>query len=161
VAYCTVADVERVLSAAGLAAREADDPAVSDDLLDEAASLVEEHVLPHYAAGDLSGNDWVTYCAADIAAFLWCERRGNPPPASIQAKYERRIKSLERVAANKTQIPGLARRRNSVPRLSNVRIKSGPVPHTVVERHRSPARERPQDYTQNTDPTERPADYRG
>lgn len=157
--YCTASDVDARLGAAGADARTDDDPPVSEDLLDEASALADEYLTRNHDMTNAGSNRWVKHAVANVAAVLYCERRGNPVPASLQAKFDRVMESLKAILAGGRSVPGLARKRTPAPTLSQPRIKLGPVPHTVIERGRGPRGRNPVDYSQRVDRTETPVDY--
>jgi len=152
--YCTLKDVQRIFSVSGVNYRLDDDPAVISEVLGEASREVDMYLLTTYTADQLSGNDWVRYQTANIAAMLFAERRGNPPPSSIQAKYDRTMEKLQAIHLGQLRVPGLAPRRTDVPTLSQPRIRLDPYPRTVIERQRGSSRNRPTDYSQPADTLE-------
>jgi phage gp36-like protein len=150
--YCLIADVQNRLSADGVTYRTDDTPPVSyGDVLDDASRTIDEYLLGRYSDGVLSANGWVKHRCADIAAYLLCERRGNPPPSGIARKYEAAIEKLEKVRLGRLAVPGAPARVTDAPRMSNMRVRLDPFPHSVVERNRSPMRDTPTDYRQTAD----------
>lgn len=151
-AYCTVSDIQNRLSADGVTYRTDDTPPTTyGDVIDEASREIDLYCIQHYSETDMSTNRWVKHAAATIAAFLLCERRGNPPPVGIASKYERLIERLERIRLGQMRIPGLQPRRTDVPTLSQPRIRLDPHPRTVIEEKRGSTRNKPEDYSQQTD----------
>lgn len=150
--YCTIADVQNRLSADGVTYRTDDTPPTTyGDVLDEASREIDFYLFSRYDADLLASSNWVKHQCAVIAAFLLCERRGNPVPRGIAGKYERTIERLEKVQLGVFAVPGIVERRTAVPTMSNVRIRLDPHPRTVVERNRSTTRNQPQDYVQHAD----------
>ena len=152
--YCAIADVQNRLSADGVTYRTDDTPPTTyGDVLDEASREIDFYLLARYDGDLLATSDWVKHQCAVIAAFLLCERRGNPVPRGIAGKYERTIAKLEKIqtGTGNVGVPGIVERRTAVPTMSNVRIRLDPAPRTVVERNRSTTRNRPQDYVQHAD----------
>jgi phage gp36-like protein len=150
--YCTQSDLVNRLSADGIAYRTDDvPPAALGDVLAEAATVIDEHCRLAYDPASLAQSDWVQQRATDIAAFMLCQRRGNPVPPGVAQKYERTLERLELVRKGQLAIPDAPGRRNQVPVMSNLRVRLDPFPRVVVERYSGPTRERPKDYTQATD----------
>lgn len=156
--YCTLADIQARLSVAGVSSAIDDDEDAIDAVIDEASSVVEEYLLPHYSDADLSQNRWVKHQCSTIAAVLLMQRRGNDPPRSLRRKYEESLEKMDLVCQGGRQVPGLVRRRASVPVLSHPRVQIGPFgPRTVVDRYRgTPSRTPPRDYTPPRDLAEPP-----
>ena len=152
--YCTLTDVQRVLSVAGVNLRLDDDPSVYPAVLDEASRQVDLYLVGDYDAAGLADNAWVRYATATFAAWEFATRRGNPAPTGIQKRFERYEDRLEKIAAGLMHVPGLARRRTDVPTLSQPRIRLDPYPRTVIERKRGSSRNHPTDYVQAIDQLE-------
>lgn len=150
-AYCALADVQRVLSVAGVNLRLDDDPSIYLDVIDEASREVDLYLLHRYQESDLAVNRWVKHCAATIAAWMFSTRRGNPAPVGVQSRFDHYLERLERIAANRMSLSGIAPRRVEAPTLSAPRIRLDPYPRTVIERSRSSTRNLPEDYAQQTD----------
>lgn len=156
--YCTIKDLENRLSAEGVSARSDDEP--PDDLgdcINDASTQIDEHLYFLYDPAQLATSDWVRQRCADVAAFLLCERRGNPPPVGIAKKYERAMERLEMVQLGQLAVPALPVRKELAPVLSNVRVRLDPFPRVVVERSHSTGT--PEGYQQNTDSLDWNFDY--
>lgn len=149
--YCSLANVQGRLGADGVNYRVDDDPTFIQQVLDDASRFVDEHCLLGYSEANLAASPWVKHRTADVAAYLFCERRGNAVPAGIAQKFERAEKKLERVRLGKLQIPDVPARRDLAPVMDNVRIRMDPFPRTVVEKNRSTKRNQPTDYAQHND----------
>lgn len=157
--YCTWADVESKLSEAGADARIDDDSEAADGIIDEASAEIDLYLYRHYDPSAFAANRWVKHACAIIAVGVACARRGNPVPKSFVPRLERKYGDLEQIDAGRKHVPGLTRRRTSVPTLSQARILMGPSgPRTVISRHRGTRRSPPTDYRQPTDPLEPPVD---
>lgn len=155
--YCDWSDVEYRLSETGALASIDDLASAEDEILDEASAIIEEYLRPHYTPSTMVGNRWVKHATSTIAACIACERRGNPPPKSLRLKAEKLIEKMEAIEEGKKQVPGLVRRRTSVPIMSVPRVMLGHTgPRTVISRWRGTWRNAPQDYVQHRDPTEPP-----
>lgn len=145
--YCTTTDLVNRMSAEGVQYRIDDDPPTAlGDVLAEAADTVDEHCWTMYSQAALAGSSWIKERCADIAAYLLCERRGNPVPPGIAQKHDRTLKKLERVQLGLLQVPFLAVLRTAVPIMSQPRIRLDPFPRVVIEKSRSTGKvEGPQD----------------
>lgn len=150
--YCTITDVQNIISADGVTYRVDDGTALDlyTAVIDEASSIIDEYALRFYTSTALEAARWVTHKCANIAAWLLCTRRGNAPPTGIAMRYEQAMDDLEKVSEGKKQIPGAGQRRDCAPCVSNVRIRLDPFPRTVVEPNRS-SRQKPTDYKQWAD----------
>lgn len=156
--YCSWVDIQNRMSVAGSANHIDDDPSTYADIIDEASIIIEEYLLPHYTASAMSTNRWVKYACATIACVLMMQRRGNDPPRSLRKKYEELLEKLEAVMDGRKQVPGLTRKRTSIPVLSKTRVILSPTgPLVVVSKRRgSPQASPPIDYRQPRDATEPP-----
>jgi hypothetical protein len=113
--YCVAADVEYVLSAAGVTAclddgEDGQRSAAEDDLLTRAieiaAGKINQRVRHQYKLTDLAaGNDWLRDCNAYLAAKSLAERRGNPSPQSLMDECKDRERLLEEIRWGREQIP--------------------------------------------------------
>lgn len=157
--YCDAEDVGFRWSAAGVELRADDDPAAVEWAINRASRRADFYLNRRYDPAGFAGNDWVVEATADLAAVYLCRRRGNPVPASMQEAYDETIAELTEVKAGSADVPELTPRRRSAPQLSNVRVKRTPTQHVVVNRGRSPNRDRPTGYPQQIDPTEAPGEY--
>jgi hypothetical protein len=109
-----------------------------------------EHCAMFYSLANLAISDWIRRHAAVVAAYLYCLRRGDPPPQGVAGLYAETKTKLERVQKGWLMIPLLPRTKASVPVMSNMRPALRPHPHVVVERRRSTGS--PLGYHQNGDP---------
>lgn len=137
-AYCTEDDIENRLSTTGVTLRTDDTPPTAlGDVIDDASTLIDEHCRLRYTPAVLAASDWVNQRATDLAACLLCERRGNPPPASIQRKHDRAMERLELVRRGLLQIPDVGMRKSEVPVLSNQRVRLDPHPRVQTQKSKS------------------------
>lgn len=148
--YCTLDHVRNRLSSAGVTLRLDDAPPNADEVLDEAAAEIDQYLLRQYTSEELATSRWVKHKAADIAALFLCERRGNPPPSSIEMKAQKAYQILEKILEGQMQVPDIPSRKRTFPVMSNVRTILRPYPRTVVERTRSTGQV--SDYVQTSDP---------
>ncbi len=132
--YCSLTDLQNRLSADGVTYRTDDDPpTLYGDVIIDASSQIDEHLYFLYDPTQLALSDWVRERCADLAAYLLCERRGNPPPPGIASKYERAMDRLEKVRLGQLAVPNLPVMKSMAPVLSNCRIQLFPWPRVVVE----------------------------
>lgn len=149
--YCALTDVKNVLSTTGVTLRMDDTPPDSDDadILDAASREVDQYCLSAYSEENLAVSPWVKHKCKIIAAVMYCERRGNDVPGSLQRRYDAIIKRFEKVETGQVIIPDIPMRKTACPILSNVRVVQHPTPMTVVTTKRSTGEV--QDYTQRKD----------
>lgn len=135
--YCTLADLQNRLSATGVALRIDDSPPTTlGDVLDDAAAEIDMYCALHYSPDQLAQSRWIKSKCTDIATFLLCERRGDPVPPGIAAKFDRATAELQRIQEGGLKIADIPQRRLAVPMVSNMRPALRPYPHAVVERKR-------------------------
>jgi phage gp36-like protein len=157
-AYCTQNDITNRLSADGITYRTDDNPPTAlGDVITDAGTTIDEYLFFLYDPVQLATSDWVRERAADIATYLLCERRGNPVPPGIAAKYERTVEKLEQVRLGQRAVPNLPIRKEQAPVLSNVRVRLDPFPRVVVEPSNSTGK--PQGYDQHRDSLDWNFDY--
>src|SRR5262245_56091960 len=106
-AYCTLHDVQRLLSAAGINLRIDHDPAAYLTAIDEGCREVDLYVGRLYPAEKLLGNPWVRHVTATMSAWWVCTYRGNPVPKGIQVRLDRYQKLLEGILSGLLQLPGV------------------------------------------------------
>src|SRR5712671_5774094 len=93
VLYCSMNDVVNVLSQSGVDLRLDDiPPAPTDgDVLNDASTIIDEFCANRYSPTWLVQSDWIRHRCKNIAAFLLCERRGNPVPSGVQTQWDRYV----------------------------------------------------------------------
>lgn len=135
--YCDLAGMQNRISATGVSLRVDDNPPTTlGDVLDDASGEIDMYCALHYTPAQLATSRWIYNKACDIATYLLCERRGDPVPVGIAAKFERAMKELERIQAGGLKVADIPQRRLSVPMVSNMRAALRPFPHAVVEKSR-------------------------
>lgn len=128
--YTTQADIERVLSAAGVTLRADDDDdgihegTVVTDCIEEATDDLNTYLLERYLDSDLNGNEWIRRKTTRRAALLLCMRRGNPPPASLAKQWEADKLLFEEIKAQKRNVPRLRNITGRAPVMSNQMVDS-------------------------------------
>jgi hypothetical protein len=130
--YCVAADVEFVLSAAGVTAclddgEEGVRSAEADDLLDRAidvaAGKINQHVRHQYKLSDLTPatNTWLRDTNAYLAAKVLAMRRGNPCPESLVEEVKEREAALVEIRWGRESIPQQSPSFEHIPSVSNFR----------------------------------------
>lgn len=152
--YCTVNDMQDVLSASGVTLRSDDaPPSLYGASIARAGNQIDFHLNRTYDPADLATSDLVKDWAAVIACFYLCTRRGNPPAVGIDILYQGVMADLKEVQAGRNDIPGIARRKGYAPALSVMRATMRPFNRAVVERSRGThAVGEPANYHQSVDP---------
>lgn len=112
--YCLRADVEDIISAAGVAMAVDDNrdgvntPAEDARVtraIEMAASNMNSRIGRRYKLSDLSSNDWVKFCNATLAAEMVMRRRGNGPPPSVVDAADQYRDDLNDILADRLSIP--------------------------------------------------------
>lgn len=134
--YTTEAALALKLGQVGVDLRSDDDPTALADVIDEASATVDGHLLSKYTAAALAANREVGHACRAIACMYLCERRGEPPPASVENAYKRYLEWLKAVAAGTVVLPGAARVASG-PIVSNQRVALDRYPSLVVLRPQS------------------------
>lgn len=152
--YCTIEDVEDILSSSGVALA-SDDSSPSDygAALAKAGNKIDFYLGRRYKSSALAQSDMVKDWAALLAAWYLRNRRGNPPPQGLANLYHEAIAEMEMVRKGQMDITGIGVRRACAPAMSVIRPTMRPFPRTVVEQSRSTtAGGKPEGYKQHTDP---------
>lgn len=139
--YCVAADVEYVLSAAGVTARldDAEDGqrSVAEEAfltraIEIAAGKINQKVRHQYKLTDLAaGNDWLRDCNATLAAKSLAMRRGNPLPESLAQECKDYEAMLDRIRYGREQIPQQSPSFDHTPTVSNYTVEAGKINHPV------------------------------
>jgi len=128
--YCTQADVESILSSAGVLDRlddEGDQYVTSTelvamtDIITDASETVNFYAWSRYSGESLATSNWVKRRTAELAAYELCTRRGNPAPEAVEAKALAAQEMLSKVRDRNHPIPGIGLRRILAPAWSNIR----------------------------------------
>lgn len=161
--YCTSQDIVDRISSSGQTLRlddftaGANRDALIARIIENASAQVDLYLLPRYDAAVLAANTWVIHATADLALCILCRRRGNPPPGPIKEQCDAVLETMKEIKDGELALPEAPERKESVPVMSNVRVRLDPFPRTVVERSRSTGN--PQGYPQNTDNLDYPPRY--
>lgn len=130
-AYTTRADVERMLSAAGVRLRldhfgdgistGATDANVMTDAVDMATETVNFYCWSKYEPSRLATSVLVNRWATVLAAYEVCMLRGNPVPNVLMQRAEKVETYMQQVADGPRVLPNVPRRRTGAPVFSNLR----------------------------------------
>ena len=132
--YCTVADIEDILSTDAVELRIDDlPPTVYGAAIAKAGNQIDKYCYARYSPDGLATSDLVKDWAAIIAAFYLCIRRGNPPLPGIAILYDGAIADLKDIQKGITTIPGVSSRKGYAPVMSRMRSTLRPHPRAVVE----------------------------
>lgn len=121
--YVTLRDVQHRFSEAGITLRLDDVPAdrlaeVFEQVAGDVEDLIDQYCQHFYLDEDLVNSPWVRRRASWLFCYFLSMRRGNA--AIFQARYNEIVDELERVGNGTLLIPGLPRRADMTPALSNV-----------------------------------------
>lgn len=101
--YCNEADIVRYLSTQGVTAFSDHDESgdrdtgVVDDCINQATGEIDFYVAGRYTAAQLATSNLINRWCTVLATFFLCERRGNPPPQSVQTEATRIWELLQKV----------------------------------------------------------------
>lgn len=155
--YCSIDDVENILSEQGVTLRVDDSPPTTNgNILDRASRRVDGYLLRRYREERLAESPWVQHATAVLAAVLLCGRRGNPIPSSLKAEWDEYKEELQRIRTENADLADVPERATSLPQLNNGHIQEYPTPRHVTAPGRSMMD--PPDYQQNRDRLH-PSDY--
>src|SRR5262249_16519373 len=129
---CKDADLQKVMSATGVALRADDDPASVQWAREEAALIINQYCTRMYADAQLAQSSWVARKEAWLGAYYLSKRRLNSVPQSLKEEIEgteRRkglFQILEMIYAGTMKIPDAQPRKGDIPVLSNIRERLSP-----------------------------------
>ena len=149
--YCTILEVEQILSEHGVTAyvddklcyeRDTDEDATALAMIERAAEMVLNFRLCNrYLIPDLSGNSWCKWANATIAAMYTATRRNNPTPESLQRDVEEIYENLRQIANGWMKLPNQRESFDMSPAVTNYdveRIRSVQPVRVVVEESTRP-----------------------
>ena len=96
------------------------DDGVTTDCIDQATEMLNLY-CQQYSVTGLAASKLVNRWCTVLAVFYLCERRGNQPPDSLQAEYERIIATLEAIHQGRIRLR-VAMNVNTSPSFSNMTI---------------------------------------
>lgn len=126
--YCSIAELQRFMSSdatTDAADHDADgtaDTDVIEDCINQATDEIDLYARQQHTQAQLATSTLITrWCIVMSARFLQ-ERRMNVVSDSVAVQWDRIIENLEKVADNRLQLPGLAKRDDMRPTWSNLKI---------------------------------------
>lgn len=135
--YCSQLDVETRLSTLAVDLH-TDDMALPSvaDCLNEASADIDFWLGNAYKPAYLATNNWVSFCCRSLACYFVCIRRGNEPPASVQADYEKYLEMLKLIASGEHKLPTVPTSPGGMA-VSNQTYDNNRYPALVIERPRT------------------------
>jgi hypothetical protein len=123
--YTSRAEMQRLFSARGTTLRIEDLNSTDQDeyfveVCEDASDIINQYVENIYDQSDLVNSRWVRIRATWIACYLFSQRRANP--ALLVGRYQEILEELEKVRLQILDIPGLAKRDNFFPAMSNMTV---------------------------------------
>lgn len=163
--YCTYADLESMLSVAGVLAFIDDsengtasgaETQYATDAIERAAAKMNADLDEVYILSQLASNVWCKWANATLAIYELSKRRNNPCPASLIDDVKEITERLRDIGMGRARVPEQAPSFDSYPAVTNYAVERGrgimPVRPRVSEstgaaqdesRKRYPAREPP------------------
>lgn len=138
--YCTDADVEFVLSEAGVTARVDDQETGTrstaaegyiDTAIARAAREINGAIRHQYKLSDVASNEWLKDVNATLAADILCRRRGNAPIESIMSDVQSFREMLAKIKDGREQIPEQLPSFDARATVSNVEVQLNTIDHPV------------------------------
>lgn len=130
ITYCSITDVDAILSSVGEIARlDDDDSGVADAanvtaVIEQATEEVNLYLCRRYEAATLATSAWVKYCTAVVAAWLASRRRGNPPPEILDEEYKRYLEQLKQIQNGQLDVPYVNPQFDMTPATANYTVDS-------------------------------------
>lgn len=134
---CAADDVQKILSAAGVSLRIDDDATATDWAIDTASMEFQGFAGLLYNTAALAASNWVKKTVAWLAAEALCERRNNAPSKKLAKRCEKIREVGEDIRLGFFVIPDAPQNKQTVPVLSNQRVRLVPIPQVVTETGRS------------------------
>lgn len=132
--YCAPNDLIDRLSLSGLTFRTDDSPpSTYGNAVARAGSIIDMYCSFRYTPDQLAQSPAVVDWAANVAAWIICNRRGDPAPQGIGHLYEQSIAFMKEVKSGITQIPGIAIMKSFAPVMSKMKVTMRPYPNVRVE----------------------------
>lgn len=132
--YTTREEMQRLFSERAVSLRIDDMNTVSQDeyfveLAEDASDIINQYCENLYDQADLYNSRWVRIRATWIACYLLSQRRANP--SLLVGRYQEILEELEKVRLQIIDIPGLAKRDNFFPAMSNLTIDMNYPVHSL------------------------------
>jgi phage gp36-like protein len=128
VTYCTETDLQNrfspatVIGWADQTETNTEYPNTIDDAINQARQEIEGLAAQQYSQAGLQSCPLINRWCVTLAAYYASTTRGNPAPNSIALEYERIMARLQAIADNEYQLPGIPKRSDSRPTMSNLRV---------------------------------------
>lgn len=142
--YCTMGDVEAVLSTEGLTLRMDDDEGgtATDAEIEKsytvfarwAAARIRMYLGGRYDEAELARSWAVNEFASILTAKRCCMRRGNPVPESIKEAFDETMELLKGIKANEMALEDVPERTSNSPSYRNIRHSRHTLRRNRVER---------------------------
>jgi len=130
VAYCTITEINDLMSEHGIAAATDDvggeslvDSSVVNNAIERAEQRIKQFVTGRYDVTQFSSsNKWLKWCCATLSCVALYRRRGNLIPPGLQEQYDEYIEHLQAIRDGRGEIPDQAPRTEFSMAMSNLRI---------------------------------------
>jgi hypothetical protein len=129
--YCSISNVEEVLSAQGATAFVDDDEtgsrstaeaAFATTMIEYAAERINMQIGMVYVLSDVVGNGWLKYANAYLAAGNLVQRRGMPLTPSLASQIDQIIEQLGQVVTGALRLPQQNPSFDTLPTVTNFKI---------------------------------------
>jgi len=126
--YCTRSDIETLLSPVALIECIDDDHSGTEsaaetihitNAIERAATRLNMAVSRQYVLSEVTGNAWMKWANATLAAELLASRRGNPAPQSIMDDAKEILELLNEISWGRKPLPEQAPSFDHLPTVSN------------------------------------------
>lgn len=143
--YCTQAQIESILSAHGVAAFTDDDldglpdTDMVQNAIDRSAALkMDPYLCQRYQLSAITGNSWVQWANAVLAAVALSTRRNMPTVESLAAQEQMVLEQIRMIHGGTMKIPNQSERFDHLPAVSNFDVERFRTLHPVrVQREES------------------------
>lgn len=130
--FCTTAELDRLLSSAGVIsfadhdASGSSDTDVVEDCINQATAEIHDRANTFYSLTALAGSRTINRWCVVMSAYFLCMRRGNPIPESIKKEFDRitdlRDGLLVLLSQGTYLLAGVPRKADFGPSMSNITI---------------------------------------
>jgi hypothetical protein len=130
-AYCTIADVEELLSVQGATAFVDDDETGSrstaeaafiTSMIGYAAERINFQINQVYVLADVVNNGWLNYANAYLAAGNLIQRRGMPLTPSLSDQIDQILDQLSQIVNGSARLPQQVPSFDTLPTVSNFKV---------------------------------------
>ncbi len=129
--YCTIAELQRYMSAAGVIdwadhdSSGQSDTDVVEDQINEATMTIDLYLRERYTKAVLAAHTLVNRWCVRMSAYYLCSLRGNPPPDTVAVEFEWIAGPdgyLPKIKRGDMSLPDAAQSDDLRPTMSNVSI---------------------------------------